>query len=205
MTDQRQKAAELLRERGTTYADEWHIALGRGSPGPLFQLLCGALLASARISSSIATAAVRGLTRARLTSPQRMRDASWDHRVAILHEAGYTRYQERTATMLGEAAQTVLDDYRGDLRRLRQAADRDPRTERRLLERIAGIGRVGSAIFLREVQVVWPEVQPFADDRALRGARRHGLPSDARDLQELVGARDFPRLVAALVRSQIGD
>lgn len=203
MTNREEVARRLIRERGTTYAEEWHIELGRGTPSPLFRLLCGALLASARISASIATKAVRGLTGQRLTTAKRMRDSSWDQRVAVLHAAGYTRYQERTATMLGKAAESVLEDYGGDLRQLRETAKRDPARERRLLERIAGMGNVGAGIFLREVQVIWPEVRPFADKRALQSARRHGLPAGVGQLERMVGADDLPRLVAALVRSDI--
>ena len=39
-----------------------------------------------------------------------------------------------------------------------------------------GVGDVGADIFLREVQVAWTEVAPFADERALGAARDLGLP-----------------------------
>jgi hypothetical protein len=48
---------------------------------------------------------------------------------------GYARYQEGTASMLGDACPLVLDRYRGDLRRLRAKAGQDPKRETRLLPR----------------------------------------------------------------------
>lgn len=197
--------AGLLKEHPQTYAEIWGIDLHRQTASPLFRLLCGALLSSARIRSSIATEAVRGLARARWTTASRLRQAPWERRVAVLHQAGYSRYQERTATMLGEAAELLLDRYRGDLRRLRERAGQDREAERRLLQEIPGMGRVGADIFLREVQVVWQEVRPYADRRALGAARKRGLPGTTRELSRLTGAADFPRLVAALVQAELEE
>lgn len=96
--------------------------------------------------------------------------------------------------------------YGGDLRRLRDAADRDLDRERELLKECKGIGDVGAEIFLREVQLVWDEVHPFADDRALRAARALDLGADAESLTRHVSRGDYPRLVAALVRTELaGD
>ena len=118
----------------------------------------------------------------------------------MLNEAGYARYEARTATMLGDTAQLALEEYGGDLRRLRDAAGRDPAAERRLLKRFKGIGDVGADIFLREVQVVWSEARPFIDRRALDAAARLGLLKDPRRLARLVDGSDVARLAAALVR-----
>ncbi|MBO0688601.1 MAG: hypothetical protein J2P40_03380 [Candidatus Dormibacteraeota bacterium] len=194
-------ADELMREYGQTFAEECGIDLRAGTAAPLWQLLCAALLYSARIRSAIATQAVQGLLRGGLGTADRMRMSSWDERVRILDEAGYARYDERTATMLGEVAAQVSDEYGGDLRQLRERAQHDPRAERALLKRSRGVGEVGVDIFFREVQVVWDELRPFADRRALRAAESRQLGSSPQDLQELVGERSLPRLVAALVRA----
>src|SRR3954452_14457456 len=116
----------LLGRAGRTFAEEAHINVA-DSPQALFRLLVLSSLLSARITSSIAVRAARGLTKAGYRSAVRMADAPWEDRVEVLHEAGYTRYQERTATMLGEAAELLRDRWRGDLRRLRAAARHDPR------------------------------------------------------------------------------
>ncbi len=100
----------------------------------------------------------------------------------------------------------LLDRYGGDLRNLREEASRDPERERELLKEFKGTGDVGTDVFFREVQVAWDESFPFADRRALEGARELGLEDNAEALAQLVGHRDFPKLVAALVRVQLeGD
>ena len=94
----------------------------------------------------------------------------------------------------------LLKCYNGDLRKLRDAAERDPPRERKLLMECKGIGEVGADIFLREVQSAWTELQPFADSAALKFAGKLDLPTKTEELAELVPKNDFPRLVAALVR-----
>lgn len=193
-------ANQLVRDHGQTFAEECGIDLRRPTAASLWQLLCASLLYSARISASIATRATRGLLEAGLDTAPRMRESSWGERVRILDEAGYARYDERTATMLGDVAVQISEQYDGDLRNLREKAGRDPVPERRLLKQSRGIGDVGVDIFFREAQVAWEELRPFADRRALQAAESRQLGSGPQDLQELVGPRDLPRLVAALVR-----
>ena len=65
------------------------------------------------------------------------------------------------------------------------------------------IGPVGADIFLREVQVAWTELQPFADATALKSAAKLKLPLKTDELAKLVPRRDFPRLLAALLRCQL--
>ncbi len=190
----------LLRDYGQTVADELHIHVEKNTPAPLFQLLTTALLLSARISAGNAIEAARALIDARLTTPRKMAEASWQERVDVITWHGYKRYDERTSTMLGETAELLLDRYRGDLRRLRDAASRDPRREKKLLTAFSGIGGTGADIFLREVQVAWDEAYPYADARVLRAARRLQLGQSSRDLARLVRRRDFARFAAALLR-----
>jgi hypothetical protein len=120
----------------------------------------------------------------------------------VLNRAGYARYDESTARLLGDSCALLLERYRGDLRRLREQAERDPRRERALLKEFKGIGDVGVDIFFREAQVAWDELYPFADRRAMRAAQRLGLGGNVHALARLVDgdARQFARLAAALVR-----
>ncbi len=135
-----------------------------------------------------------------------MAASTWGQRVRALDEAGYVRYDERTATRLGEAAQLSLDLYGGDLRKLRLEARTRPDQERRLLKEFKGIGDVAVNIFFREVQVAWPELFPFADVKALEGAKKLGLKADPGSLAAFVKTRvEFARLMAALVRVQLDD
>ena len=195
----------LLERHGRTFAEELRIDVTEGTPSALFRLLCAAMLMSARIRSPIAVEAARNLARRGWRSPRKLAESTWEQRVEALNDAGYTRYQERTATMLGDLTEHLLERHHGDLRRLRDEAERDPKVERRLLKEFKGLGDVGVDIFFREVQVSWEELRPFADRRALDAAGRLELPKDPGKLADLAGAKDFPRLVAALVRVELDD
>ena len=192
-------ARAVLDRYGTTFSDDAGIEL-EDSPPPLFQLLVLAELLSARIGAGIAVAAAGELTRGGWTTAATMRDARRHSVIAALGRAGYRRYDERTATQLREMAELVLDRYGGDLRRLAESAERDVERAARLIQEVKGIGPTGAAVFLREVQAVWPWVRPYLDDRARAGARRIGLPDDATALAELVAPVDLARFAAGLVR-----
>ena len=192
-------ARAVLDRYGTTFAEDAGIELA-DEPAPLFQLLVLAELLSARIGAGIAVAAAVELAAAGWTTPQRMRDAGRPAVIAALGRAGYRRYDERTATELREMALLVLDRYGGDLRRLADEADGDVDRAARLIQEVKGIGPTGSAVFLREVQAVWPWVRPYLDDRARAGAHRIGLPEDGERLAGLVEPRDLARFAAGLVR-----
>jgi hypothetical protein len=196
----------LLELHGQTYAEELGIDLADPSPSDLFQLLCAAVLYSARIDASIATEAFKNLKRRRWRSARSLAGSSWEDRVEALNDAGYTRYQERTATMLGDLSEHFLERWGGDLRKLREEAEGDPDRERKLLKEAKGLGDVGVDIFFREAQVAWDELMPFADGRALEAARRLKLAGEASALRKLAdGTKDFARLVAALVRTELAD
>lgn len=197
-------ARVILDSYGRTYAEETGIRL-KDSPAPLFQLLNLSLLLSARISAENAVRAARALLEAKLTTPWKMAEASWQDRVDVITSHGYKRYDERTSTMLGETAEILLEQYDGDLRKLRQEADRDVQTEHRLLQQFKGIGQVGADIFLREVQGVWQEVFPYVDARVAKAAKKIELPADARALARLVDRNEFPRFVSGLVRADLAN
>jgi hypothetical protein len=205
--EQRRIAAVLVERHGRTYAEDAGITLA-DKPSPLWRLLVLSLLLSARISADIAVAAARELSRAGYRTPRAMREATWQDRVDALGRGHYRRYDERTATMLGEVADRVLEEYAGDLRRLHAAAgeadEPTPALSRRLQE-FKGIGPTGAAIFCREVQGIWPDLAPFVDDRAADGAERLGLSRDPQRLAGLVDAEDLPRLVAGCVRAARED
>lgn len=204
---QKDIVAALLARHGTTYAREAGIGLGRAGPAALWRLLCLSLLLSARISADLAVAAARALADEGWTTPRKLADSTWERRAKVLNEAGYARYDERTATMLADSAQLALDRYGGDLRRLREEADHEPARERELIKEFKGIGDVGVAIFCREAQAVWHEQHPFLDERALKVCSSLSLPDDPRRLAKLAGdPAETARLAAALVRVELaGD
>jgi endonuclease III len=197
--------AALLDRHGQTYAAELSINLERGTPSVLFRWLCATILLSARINAEAAIQAARALAEQGWTTAEKMAAATWEQRTRTLNRAGYARYDESTSRMLGDTAEMLLEKYQGDLRRLRDAAERDPGRERALLRECKGIGEVGADIFCREAQIAWDELFPFADRRALRAASRLGLDDDAKRLASRVARRDYPRLLAALVRTGLAN
>ncbi|WP_016697109.1 hypothetical protein [Actinoalloteichus spitiensis] len=202
------KVRVLLDRAGRTYSEEGGIAL-QDKPAPLYRLLVLSMLASAPVQSHLAMATSRELVRSGYGTPARVAAAGWQELVDALGRAHYRRYDESTATSLREGAELVRDRYGGDLRRMRDKASRteDGRTVvdrdrlRDLLTEFRRIGPTGADIFCREVQLVWPGLRPFFDQKALDGAGRVGLPTDPDRLAaEVDDPEDYARLAAALVR-----
>lgn len=194
---------EVLLERyGRTYTSEAGIRLERNTPSPLFELLCLSLLISARISADAAVSAARALWEAGWTTADAMAGATWQQRTKVLNSSGYARYDESTSRYLADTAELVSERWNGDLRELRGEADGDPEVLREGLLACKGIGEVGADVFMREVQTVWSEYVPFADERSLEAAGSLGLPTSGDGLVGLVGGdpEEFAGLVAALVR-----
>ncbi|GAA5126929.1 endonuclease [Pseudonocardia adelaidensis] len=199
MADERNLLQTLLDRAGTTYAEQAGIRL-KDSPAPLYRLLVLSVLLSTRIKADIAVDAARALADAGMGTPEKMRDASWQDRVDALGRASYKRYDESTATALGDGAELLRREYRDDLRRLRDSADQDPKRIREALTGFPRLGPVGADIFCREAQDVWPELRPAIDGKALDGARRVGLPADPGALARLAPGPELAPLAAALVR-----
>ena len=199
MTRENDLVRRLLRRHGQTYAEEAGIRLD-DRPAPLYQLLVLTTLLSTRIRASVAVAAARELFAAGYRTPKAMDAASWQDRVNALGRGHYRRYDERTASMLGDAARLCLERWGGDLRRLHAQAPGDPARLRALLDEFPGIGPTGADIFLREAQLVWPDVRPYLDRKVAAGAQRLRLSKQSASLASLVDRKDVPRLAAALVR-----
>ena len=96
----------LLDHAGPTYAAEAGIRL-TDKPAPLYRLLVLSTLLSSRIKSDIAVDAAKELANAKLTTPRAMQESRWQDRVDALGRAHYRRYDEQTATALGESAATL--------------------------------------------------------------------------------------------------
>jgi hypothetical protein len=190
---------KLLREAGTTFADDAGIPL-KDQPAALFKLLVMANLLGARISSEIAIEAAKELFAAGGGTPRGMAKLTWQQRVDALGRGHYVRYDESTAERLGDMAELVQDRYGGDLRRLAMEAERDTQRVSKLLKEFPGIGPTGVDIFCREVQAIWPWLRPYFDALCQKGAERLDLPTEPVRLGELVPDKDLARFAAALVR-----
>jgi hypothetical protein len=197
--DHTKLAKRLLDVAGQTFAEQAGIRL-TDKPSPLYRLLVLSVLLSTRIKADIAVAAATELAKAEMTTPAKMLRATWQQRVDALGRAHYVRYDESTATALGDGAQLLHDDYRGDLRRLRQQADGDVEAIGQALRRFPRLGPVGADIFCREAQAVWPELRPYFDRKTLDGAERVGLPTDPARIAKVISTQNQANLAAALVR-----
>jgi endonuclease III len=195
-----EKVDQLLAAAGgQTYAEAAGIHLA-DEPAPLYQLLMLTVLLSHRIGTDIAVDAARELIAAGATTAQKMTELTWQQRVDAEGRAHFKRYDESTATRLGDSAQQLLDRYGGDLRRLAEAAGRDRERAHALLQEFTGIGPLGADIFLREVQTVWTWLQPYLGDRAGESAAELGLPHTERGLAKAIGDDDLAHVTAALIR-----
>ena len=196
---------ELLDRHGRLYAEDAGIRLA-DRPAPLYQLLVLATLMSAPVPAGTAVTAARELFAAGYRSPKAMSEASWQHRVDALGRGHYRRYDERTATMLGDGAELLVGKWHGDLRRLRDESGGDVRDIASRLTEFPGMGPVGASIFLREAQDVWPVVAPYVDAKVTSGAHRVRLPADRESLAGLLAGSGQPaRLAAALVRVSLSQ
>jgi endonuclease III len=193
------EADDLLREHGTTYAESAGITLA-DKPSPLFRLLVLTMLSSTRISADVAVKAARELFDAGWRTPEKMLASTWQQRVDALGRGSYRRYDESTATKLEELSRMVLDEYGGDLRRIRPSGQDAVDDLTRTIASFPRIGPTGARIFCREVQDVWPEVRPYFDDRALKSAAKLGLPTEPAKLADLAPDGRVAVLAAALAR-----
>ena len=196
---------ELLSRHGRLYAEDAGIRLA-DRPAPLYQLLVLATLLSAPIPADTGIAAARELFAAGYRNPKAMSEASWQDRVDALGRGHYRRYDERTATMLGDGAELLASKWHGDLRKLRDESDGDVHGIAARLTEFPGMGPTGASIFLREVQDVWPAVAPYVDAKVTSGAHRMRLPADRDTLAKLLADSGQPaRLAAALVRVSLSQ
>lgn len=169
---------------------------------PLFQLLMLSTLASKPIDPAIAARASRELFKSGLRTPHKVLEADQGTVLHAMERAHYRRFDENWATALIDIAETVQQQYHGDLRLLAERSGRDTQAAARLLAGINGIGETGAKIFLREIQDIWPWARSTFDDRTLAAARDLGLPDDATELGALSLGRNA-ELAAALVRYSV--
>jgi endonuclease III len=198
-----QLVRRLLKLAGTTYAAEAGVRID-DKPMPLFQLLVLCMLASKPIDATIAMRAGRELFADGLRTPKAVLASDRGTMIRAFARAHYVRYDESSATRLIDMAERVRDEYSGDLRELARRSGHEVAVATRMLKQFKGIGDIGAAIFLREVQDVWTWVRPYFDKRAVASAEQLGLPTDPAELGRLAPG-DNARLAAALVRVSLDD
>lgn len=172
------KVARALDAHGRTYAQEAGLGL-RDAPSPLYRLLVLSSLLASPVPSRTGVAAARELSRRGWRTPSALLASTPRQRIEALREAGYRRFDERTALRLGACAEAVLQNWQGDLRRVADRAQRDVVEVRRAVAQLPGVGAVA------------------------RGAQRLGLPTAPEAFARLLEPDDLPRLVAACVRASL--
>ena len=192
----------LLDDFGQTHSAEADIHL-RDEPAPLFQLLVLTNLLAANLSADLGVRTAAEL-RKEFRTAHAMADASVEEVREILEETRFLR-KDQTAQQLHDTAAHVVERWDDDLRGMRAEADGDAAALVDLVAACPGIGEVGGRIFVREVQSIWTELQPYADDHVLELAAALGLPDTAEGLAEMLGEDDLAVLGAALVRAEHED
>lgn len=200
------KVKDLMDKYGELFSEEVKIKLNN-VPSSLFQWFITSMLFSTRINTEISVNAAKELISKGWTTAKSMNESTWSERVNALNKANYTRYQEKTATFLGDISKKMLQEYNGDLRKLREKADGDPDKLRKYLKEFKGEGDSGVDIFFREIQKVWHELFPFADAKALKVAKKMKLPTTAKGLAGRVNnnKNQYIKLLAALVRADLEE
>jgi hypothetical protein len=196
----------LVSRAGRGYAEAYGFSVTT-NPASLFRLLLLAVLTGARRDDRQAVALAQALVARGWDSAARLAGSRYEERVAVLDAAGAGRTAGRLGGTLGDLASAVVETYHGDLRRLRGEARRDRTAERRLLTRLPGVTDAAVDFFFRDVQVIWPEVEPFFDRRSLRAAARLGLGATTDEVAPLAGkgAERVAWLAGALARVDLDD
>ncbi|MBQ1048393.1 hypothetical protein KBX50_07935 [Micromonospora sp. C51] len=205
--EDKKRLARRLAGSGRGFAEQYGFRV-TNNPSSLFQVLCLAVLLARRGDFRRALDGAHALSGAGWDSAARLSGSAHSDRVRVLRDSGQRGDVDALADLLGELAGTLVERYRGDLRRLRSAAHRDPARERALLTALPGVDEQVADLFLREAQALWGEVAPVADRRALTAARRLGLGRSAEDLAGLAGGRESERLawlVGALARVDLEE
>ena len=190
--EEKKRVVRRLAGSGRGFADQ-HGFRVTNNPASLFQVLYLSILLRRPGDPRRAAQAAGALRDRGWDSAARMARSLHETRAAVLRSCG-RRDADELATTLGDLALLVVQRYRGDLRRLRAAAQYDSTRERDQLKRLPGVDDEVVDLFFREVQALWREVPPCADRRALSAARKLGLGRTADELATLAGSRESEKL-----------
>ena len=201
----------------------------RPHPETILAHVFNAMLTSTRISHELAAKSIACLIEAGYYDITTLKNSSWQERTEVLTKGGYTHYREKTATMLGELADLILDKYGktkiwrlysirntcnantpllidGDLNNILKQTDSSPPKIRAALKEIKGIGEVGLDIFYDTAQGVWPCLAPFIDPRSQKTVEQLALGSMEQLWQEVgKDAMEMCKLTSALTTVRLDN
>ncbi len=192
--------AGLLATHGQLFSEQLGIDLTTRRPRALFKWFLASMLFGARITESVAVRTYRAFERHGLVTPRAIAAADFDELLQIMAEGGYVRYDGITSRKVQGAGRRLLQDYRGDLNRLHDAASDADDVIHRLMA-FNGVGPVTAGIFLRELRGVWPKADPPVGHLARLAAAHIGI-ADPRTSwkQNPRPGYDFRHFEAALTR-----
>ncbi|MFC4166123.1 hypothetical protein [Teichococcus aestuarii] len=124
---------------------------------------------------------------------------------SLLREAGYKGHAAPLSRRLHAMAAHLAECWEGTPDALRLAANGQVAALRRLLRKMPGLGKAAVDSFCQDMQLLWTELYPFAEPRALRAARRLRLGGDAAALAGNCPPEELPRLAAALAQIERQD
>ncbi|KAI1640875.1 hypothetical protein F4809DRAFT_589056 [Biscogniauxia mediterranea] len=205
-TPENSKIAQLISKYGDLPLSDTALSEpDKPTPDTVLALLLNALLSSTRISHALAAKTIAVLIQAGYHKLDVLEKSTWEERTEVLTEGGYTRYREKTATMMGDLTELIKHKYGGDVNAIPGLAGKDPHKIRSELKHVKGLGDVGVDIFFDTVQHVWPCVAPFVDPRSLKTAEEIGIGGDVHALWKAVSedSEQMCRLAAALTRVRL--
>jgi hypothetical protein len=164
----------LIEDCGEPYSKMLGIDLKRGDHAYVKWLLASILYAKP-IREESATKTFKAFESAGLVDAKSIAGAGWDRLVQVLDKGGYTRYDYSTADRLLEIFGNLLKNYGGSLQKLYESSGDTKDIERRILELGKGIGPVTVSVFLRDMQLVWPEARPRLTPRIIKTAEALGI------------------------------
>jgi hypothetical protein len=206
---QDEKLKKLIDEYGAFPLDDTALKDPRKpTPETMLAHLINAILTSTRISHQTAGRTLSTVIEAGYADLNKLEKSSWEERTEVLTEGGYTHYREKTATQLDDLAQWLRDEHDGDLNNLLTAAKEtagDVSSEvrdkvREAIKEVKGLGAVALDIFCDTAQGLWHELAPFLDQRSGKACEQAGLPTDVKELYDMVGRDPIQmcRLASAL-------
>ncbi len=192
---------KLISQHGELYSEQLGIKIKEKTEKELFKWFLAAILFGKRISEKIAIKAYHEFEKARILTPKKIVEASWDRLVQLLDQGGYVRYDFSTATRLQEISRALLERYGKEALTKIHAISRDNRELESILQSFKGIGPVTTNIFLRELRTVWKKADPEPLPIVKKIAKKYSI-----DLAQFNRKTEkFMRLEAALLRIRKGD
>jgi len=178
------------------YSEELNIFLKENKDKEFFKWFLASILFGARISETIAKNTYKTFERYELLSPEKILKAGWDFLInPIMREGGYVRYDGKASTQILRNCETLIEEYKGSLKKLHKQAKNSKDLENKLTD-FYGIGPITMNIFLRELRPFWEKANPEPLPIIRKVARKYKIDLSKYDRKSLT----FVRVEVGLLR-----